>query len=303
MMSTSRALFLLSGLLLFFHLTLTDGASVVRSAKKPAAVLQKAEVNAKGSVALNLQEEASLAIETGKNDTAMLHEKYASSLSESSNSDTDAVNCKFTMDNSVDSASYGGQNLQIKGAKDNIWEDKSIDFHVKSKAYLVICGTNWEGNSCQTGGFAITCNKHVPSNRGAWQAISDMNRKNGEGSGWHTPCASSSGFFLPANPGAEKMFASSANPACFRWQTPDIDCVMHDWGAWGECSVVCGGGNQVRKRGKKSPGKWGATCPDTEEKNNCSTQACPQSAARGGVALSKMVLIYLTAILCLYVFA
>eukprot|EP00931_Biecheleriopsis_adriatica_P044099 TRINITY_DN25197_c1_g1_i1.p1 TRINITY_DN25197_c1_g1~~TRINITY_DN25197_c1_g1_i1.p1 ORF type:complete len:417 (+),score=56.90 TRINITY_DN25197_c1_g1_i1:59-1309(+) len=270
---------------LFYYLTSTAGKSVRREPEQSAAAaLQEVHVDSIASLSLRKggvlwrDEEAFPVFAMGKNDTTSLLEDNVSPLSDTDKSigvSGDPVGCILTMDNVVDSATYGGHNLEIQGDKTR-WESaKKISFRLISEAYLVICGRNLEGNSCASGGFSIHCERVVPSNRGDWQAIGDNSRRKGEGDGWHAPCASGSGFHLPGQPHAEKMWASSANPACFRWRTPVIDCVMHDWGTWGKCSKECGSGNQARTRGVKQKAKWGGkACPLSREERTCNTQLC-----------------------------
>lgn len=57
--------------------------------------------------------------------------------------------------------------------------------------------------------------------------------------------------------------------------TGDIDCAVSDWGAWGECSVPCGGGIAVRRREVIiAPRGNGAACPSLEDTRECQPQSC-----------------------------
>ena len=55
-----------------------------------------------------------------------------------------------------------------------------------------------------------------------------------------------------------------------------IDCVMSDWGAWGPCSQLCGGGTRIKTKNIITQAQYGGTsCGNTEQQENCNTDACP----------------------------
>ena len=60
----------------------------------------------------------------------------------------------------------------------------------------------------------------------------------------------------------------------YRFPKP-LDCIVGDWGPWGQCSKTCGGGIQIRNRSVKYPAQFGGQqCPTLENKRLCNTQAC-----------------------------
>lgn len=53
------------------------------------------------------------------------------------------------------------------------------------------------------------------------------------------------------------------------------NCVMHGWGAWGNCNKACGGGKQSRSRGVKTAvAHGGKACPPSTETKDCNQQSC-----------------------------
>merc|ERR1719245_2257904 len=58
-------------------------------------------------------------------------------------------------------------------------------------------------------------------------------------------------------------------------QSCPVDCEVGDFGAWGDCSVTCGGGIQKRKRSITTDAAHGGNaCPALEEEQECITQSC-----------------------------
>ena len=55
-----------------------------------------------------------------------------------------------------------------------------------------------------------------------------------------------------------------------------VDCEPTEWGEWGTCSAVCGGGLQSRTRGIASEAQnGGATCDALSESRSCNDSPCP----------------------------
>jgi hypothetical protein len=66
-----------------------------------------------------------------------------------------------------------------------------------------------------------------------------------------------------------------ANQNCNTHNCP-VDCVMHEWGSWGDCSKSCGVGTQSRTRGiKVHTMHGGKPCETKNDAQDCNTQACP----------------------------
>ena len=58
-------------------------------------------------------------------------------------------------------------------------------------------------------------------------------------------------------------------------QNCTVDCEMHEWGSWSNCSETCGGGKQTRTRSVKTqPKNGGSSCPATSESRSCNTHGC-----------------------------
>eukprot|EP01084_Bolivina_argentea_P217963 369977_1 len=56
---------------------------------------------------------------------------------------------------------------------------------------------------------------------------------------------------------------------------PPVDCTVSEWGEYGQCTVLCGGGTQTRSRTINiQPENGGAACPELSETQNCNEQPC-----------------------------
>ena len=61
-----------------------------------------------------------------------------------------------------------------------------------------------------------------------------------------------------------------------------VDCDVGEWGAYGNCSVPCGGGYKTRTRPVlQEPLYGGEPCPVTAMNLSCNTHACPQDCVVG----------------------
>lgn len=55
-----------------------------------------------------------------------------------------------------------------------------------------------------------------------------------------------------------------------------VDCVLNNYGPWGNCSQTCGGGTQTRTRTIKQAALYGGkACDALSETTKCNTQPCP----------------------------
>jgi hypothetical protein len=69
--------------------------------------------------------------------------------------------------------------------------------------------------------------------------------------------------------------ALSESRACNTQPCP-VDCVVGEFGEWGECSRSCGGGEKIRTRAiVTAPAHEGKPCPPLTQKESCNTRSCP----------------------------
>lgn len=63
---------------------------------------------------------------------------------------------------------------------------------------------------------------------------------------------------------------------CHLYDKPAVDCLLSDWGAWGECDVSCGSGQQIRQRHVvQYPSKGGFGCTAALSlTRECNDQPC-----------------------------
>lgn len=137
------------------------------------------------------------------------------------------ITCTFTMDNSVDSVFYAEKDItgQVKGSLSNWKSVKTVVIDKpQNNAYLVIAGHNHEvdGKACRTGGFQINCDNGVTSGS-PWEAYGSDRaiygpQSDGTGSGWTSPCHSSSAFYLGSARNVKKIFATNKRFGAFRIQ-------------------------------------------------------------------------------------
>ena len=123
-----------------------------------------------------------------------------------------STTCQFTLDNKVDSVYYSGVDVTAQTSGDRAdWNSvKSVSVIVLPDEYLVINGHNLEttNDACTTGGFQMYCDNGLNSGSSGLQAYGsdstiDNSHRMGQGSGWITPCTSTSGFFLSGHHGPE----------------------------------------------------------------------------------------------------
>lgn len=63
--------------------------------------------------------------------------------------------------------------------------------------------------------------------------------------------------------------------ACSIDKCPPTDCLVGEWGAWSECSKICGGGNSRRARPIiRMPKNGGTLCPALNEGRQCNVPLC-----------------------------
>merc|ERR1711871_131826 len=61
-----------------------------------------------------------------------------------------------------------------------------------------------------------------------------------------------------------------------------VHCTVSDWGGWGSCTALCGGGEKVRRRVIKTHALHnGYECPSLLDKSRCNTQLCPTDCVLG----------------------
>jgi len=53
------------------------------------------------------------------------------------------------------------------------------------------------------------------------------------------------------------------------------DCVVGEWGEYGDCSQTCGWGTKTRSRDLTAPLRGGVACPQSEESDECHDIFCP----------------------------
>lgn len=91
----------------------------------------------------------------------------------------------------------------------------------------------------------------------------------------------------PQYGGAQCSGATSQNQAC-NTQVCIIDGAWANWGAWGTCSVSCGGGKRSRARTctDPKPANGGRECSGaSSDLEDCNSAACPTPAAGAYVQL------------------
>merc|ERR1711935_1187364 len=129
-----------------------------------------------------------------------------------------SVTCKLTIDNSLNTVKYNGQQVQVNGNKGNWNQDKTISFKTVSNGVLEVMGHDSEGGNsghCRSAGFAIQCE----SSNDPWWDKFDSGSNNIRAAGgsqsnsadswknWKAPCTTTSRFSLPANRGLKKLWA------------------------------------------------------------------------------------------------
>merc|ERR1711998_64335 len=135
------------------------------------------------------------------------------------------VTCDLTIDNAVTDVQYNGQPVQLTGDMGNWNANKKIPFDTVADGVLLVAGYDSEGGNsghCKSAGFAIQCQSEdsfwgsFSSASSAIQAAGGQNSHggfNGPFNAWGKPCTSTSGFSLPANRNAKKLWAPNGE----RW--------------------------------------------------------------------------------------
>jgi len=130
-------------------------------------------------------------------------------------------------------------------------------------------GANCTGSSLNT----TSCNTQpcpIDCVWGNWTALGACSVSCGGGN--MTQTRSSSG---PQFGGANCTGPSSNITSCNTQPCP-IDCVWGPFGAFGPCSVSCGGGQMVQTRNNTPPQFGGLACSGSSSNStSCNTQACP----------------------------
>ena len=139
------------------------------------------------------------------------------------------VTCTFTVDDSVSSVYYNGQDITstVKGDLTHWDQAKTVSFAKVPGAYLAVTGEEADSaGSCGISGFAITCSdsKGVMDSKGKWSAVSsasplrpDDPRRAGQGDKWESPCESTSGIFLPGAQPTVRIWGGQKY-SVLRWQ-------------------------------------------------------------------------------------
>lgn len=66
----------------------------------------------------------------------------------------------------------------------------------------------------------------------------------------------------------------SESRTCNDYPCP-VDCKVHEFDDWGDCSVTCGRGEQLRQRRVETPLWGGKACPHSTENQYCESVVCP----------------------------
>lgn len=212
------------------------------------------------------------------------------------------VTCKLTTDFVLVAVSYNGTDITPSVSPNDSGNTasrgtvKSVTFTASPNAYLVITGYDVEHGTCQSAGLAVACNSSIGGSADMaqfnWTSYSAGGNPNvllqeiaagadvalGHGSGWQTPCISSSGFSLseendrshhiwaPAVDGASgsvnaafmALLPASLVPegiSCFWFRAPQLTCL----GGWTQV---------VNTRGTCA----GTVCVQSDAQRCCVTQ-------------------------------
>eukprot|EP00746_Dinoflagellata_sp_MGD_P126039 gnl/MRDRNA2_/MRDRNA2_60966_c0_seq1.p1 gnl/MRDRNA2_/MRDRNA2_60966_c0~~gnl/MRDRNA2_/MRDRNA2_60966_c0_seq1.p1 ORF type:complete len:1834 (+),score=388.57 gnl/MRDRNA2_/MRDRNA2_60966_c0_seq1:203-5503(+) len=136
-------------------------------------------------------------------------------------------------------------------------------------------GVAFGGKECEEGRMKTEeCNAHpcpVDCEWGPWGTWNTCSHTCGGGS----KTASRPVAVEKAHGGKPCEGPSSKETSCNPMPCP-VDCEVNQWAEWGECSVTCGQGTQMRKRTvSQSALHGGNICPVLSEIQNCKPLDCP----------------------------
>lgn len=68
----------------------------------------------------------------------------------------------------------------------------------------------------------------------------------------------------------------SEEALCNPQECEPVHCEVSEWGEWGQCSALCGGGVRSRERAVVvQPDSGGESCPVLSEMASCNEEPCP----------------------------
>jgi len=133
------------------------------------------------------------------------------------------VKCQLSVDNTLASVTYNGEDVSWTGFADNWKSDKEIAFTTAKGGVLEVTGKDSEGTNmghCKSAGFQIQCDSEddefwdkFDSGSENIAAAGGMEASGGAFGIFSAPCESASAFYLPANPKLKKLWAPNGQ----RW--------------------------------------------------------------------------------------
>ncbi|CAK0874514.1 unnamed protein product, partial [Prorocentrum cordatum] len=85
---------------------------------------------------------------------------------------------------------------------------------------------------------------------------------------------------VEAKDGGEPCPQQTTETGACAQEACEVDCVLGDWGPWGQCSRACGGGLRQRTQQVVRPAVGGGYCPSEQhlrDYGRCNDQSCPES--------------------------